>query len=899
MSTRIHIRPIHIIPFLVVALLVIISTSVSAQNTKGDKPAASPRPFLRFPKFKSKKKGGDRPNTQDLTGRRRISTRSPASRVVLAEQSPYIKRKPSKEKVHVPRGGAKLRIRSSTAEASRNNVYPNHGEFVNNPSRRPRDNQRAYSNRKALSKAASLSSKRQPPGRKKVISARTASRSFVTRGRKNVYWGKFRKGEKAVTTDISGQPLRAKNFHTPGLGVIPSHDVYKRKNKKPGDRPYRGTFTSGYVTTPKVTKAWRGDVSGHAIRSRPPKVSQTAGRMFEPRKLSSSRRKDRAARPMRSIWLVKHTRSGKISNSAIQGKAPGLGAIAIDRSLGKFGGGKKPKVYGTARVKSFNNKGQAIPNKAPGIGARFIDFYQGFLKSRKPIKGGGSISGRQRNNGGLPVNVKGPGIGGRFVDIYSGTFKARRPIKGGGSISGRQRNNGGQPVNVKGPGIGGRFVDIYSGTFKARRPIKGGGSISGRQRNNGGQPVNVKGPGIGGRFVDIYSGTFKARRPIKGGGSISGRQRNNGGQPILVKAPAGIQSKYVDIYQGFQKGRKIFNTDGSDYAGNIKIWRQPKGGGSISGKLWNNSNHPIIGKAPAGIQAKYVDIYQGYYRGHKPLKGGGSVSGKLWNNKEHPIEHKSVPVQGMKIGGYSGDIKAKRPEKGGGSVSGKLWNNKEHPIAGKSVSPAALKVSVYSGDHKVKGSEKYIRNPNSKEEALKKIKPGKSTYLVNNLVIKTKAQENEHNKRSAKAALNGVSAGKNSLKAIEYSSRIKVLWTKTFEPNKPLGGRIPMQKYVHAPNSKKGALMVLGPGRAYARIKDLQVNVKMTKPHGNNLHPDSKFANSYRDNVKHERTFLMSLKLKWAKLFKKNDTQPKAVKERTRRPRYDPKERDLWKDLYD
>lgn len=93
--------------------------------------------------------------------------------------------------------------------------------------------------------------------------------------------------------------------------------------------------------------------------------------------------------------------------------------------------------------------------------------------------------------------------------------------------------------------------------------------------------------------------------------------------------------------------------------------------------------------------------------------------------------------------------------------------------------------------------------------------------------------------------------------------------------------------------------MVHEPGKAYGRIKDLQVNVKMTKPHGKNFHPDSKFANSYRDNVKHERTFLMNLKLKWAKLFRKNDTQPKAVKEKIRRPRYDPKERDLWKDLYD
>src|SRR5258707_15477978 len=126
-----------------------------------------------------------------------------------------------------------------------------------------------------------------------------------------------------------------------------------------------------------------------------------------------------------------------------------------------------------------------------------------------------------------------------------------------------------------------------------------------------------------------------------------------------------------------------------------------------------------------------------------------------------------------------------------------------------------------------------------------------------------------------------------------------MLWTKTFGPEKALAGRVVMKKYVHNPNSKKEALMVMAPGRSNARIKDFQVNVKMFKPHGNDLHPDSKFAHSLRNNVKQERTFLMSLKLKWAKLFRKNDTQPKSVKEKTHRPRYDPKERDLWKDLYD
>ncbi|MBI1767825.1 MAG: hypothetical protein HYR67_05600 [Bacteroidetes bacterium] len=867
------------------ALFVFLSSSVQAQNTKGDKPATQ-KSIFRIPKLKSKSKGVDKAYLGDVSGRKRIRTKNKSSAVRAAQTKPlpFANRRPSNDKAYVPRGGAKVRIRSRTAELSRNNVYPNFGKFVSNPSRHPKDNQHAYSNRRALSKASSLGTKREPPGRKKIIVARSASRSFVTRGRKNVYWGKFRKGEKAITTDISGRTLRAKNFHTPGLGVIPVQEVYKKK-KKYGDQSYKGPYTGGYVTTPKTTKAWRGDVSGHAIRTRPPKVSQQAGRMFEPRKLSISNRK-KPSKPLPGSGLASHPSKG-ISNRAIQGKAPGIGANLIVRALGKYRGKKRPPG-GTSKSKGFNNGGQPILGKAPNFRAKKIDVFQGLqrgrtkvfdlaganfsgdIKTKRAAKGGGSISGQGRNNSGQPINVKGPGIGGRFVDTYqgsirgrksfstygyafSGNLKSNRPAKGGGSVSGKMRNNSGQPIVVKGPGIGGRFLDTYQGSIrgrktfstygyafsgdtKSKRPLKGGGSVSGKLWNNSGQAIDVRGPGIGGRFVDIYQGNIKARRPSKGGGSISGKVWNNSGQPIVGKG-SGVGGGY-DIYRG-----------------DIKYWKEPKGGGSISGKLWNNSNKPIAVKPPAGVQAKYVDIYQGLHRGHKPVKGGGSVSGKLWNNKEQPIE-------------------------------------------GKAFSPASMKVSVFTGDKKVKQSQ-YVRNPNSKEEALKKVRPDKSTYLVANLQIKTKAKEYERNKLSSKAALRGESAGKNSLKAIEYSSRIKMMWTKTFGPEKALAGRIVMKKYVHNPNSKKGALMVMAPGRANARIKDLQVNVKMLKPHGNNLHPDAKFAHSLRDNVKQERTFLMTLRLKWAKLFKKNDTQPNAVKEKVRRPRYDPKERDLWKDLYD
>jgi hypothetical protein len=63
--------------------------------------------------------------------------------------------------------------------------------------------------------------------------------------------------------------------------------------------------------------------------------------------------------------------------------------------------------------------------------------------------------------------------------------------------------------------------------------------------------------------------------------------------------------------------------------------------------------------------------------------------------------------------------------------------------------------------------------------------------------------------------------------------------------------------------------------------------------------PDAEFAHGKENNVKGERTIMTDFKLLWTKLFKKNNMQPAAVKDNVHRPRYDKKEKELWKDLYD
>ncbi|HLZ17609.1 MAG TPA: hypothetical protein VKQ08_11240, partial [Cyclobacteriaceae bacterium] len=625
--------------FFLIAIACAVVTPSFSQNTKGDKPASNQRSILRIPKFKSKKKGTDKAFTKDIAGRRiRTKNKSSAVRAVQNKPLPYARRKAREvSRAGKPVSGQLGKFRSTTAQAARNNVYPNtNNYFVNNPSPRPHDNQRAVSNRRQLTQAASWNSKREPPGRKKRITPRSASSSFVTRGRKNLYWGKFSKGERPITTDITGRSLRAKNFHSPGLGVIPANDVY-RKRKKYGDRPYKGTFITGYATSGRKTeRAWRGDVSGHRVRTRPSKTSPEPG---------DARYSD----------YLSNSASGRRSNRAIAVRRPPGSPIA--RFFRGFSGVKTAKGGGSISGKGFNNRGRPVDVKAPGMGAKFVGGYRGFqrqqrkmfsqeglgfsgdIKTRRQAKGGGSISGRGLNNGGNPVNVKAPGIGANMRNYrgnihgkvkafsqeglsFAGNIRATRPPKGGGSISGRGFNNGGRPINVRAPGIGANMGD-FTGTIKARRSPKGGGSISGRLWNNSSQPIDVKGPGIGAKFVGKYQGFFKATREPKGGGSVSGSW-NNRGNPIIVKAP-GIGAKYVGVYQGFFKRYEMspgFGYQGETYKGSMKARRQEKGGGSISGILWNNHGNPIPRKSysPAGLK---VAVFSGNIKAKRPEKGGG------------------------------------------------------------------------------------------------------------------------------------------------------------------------------------------------------------------------------------------------------------------------------------
>ena len=498
------------------------------------------------------------------------------------------------------------------------NTYKQFGEYGNHPSRKPQNSDRIQSGRIGTSRTLRASSSPWST-RKKKVNLSSGSRSFLTRGKKNVYWGKISKSGKAVTTDITGRPLRTRNFRSAPPGLVARDTLRTFGRRSGGDKATKQTG-GGFVSKRKGQHAWGGDISGKKLRGTKPRINEAVGEFFFPRKLSISTNGE-VGQPLQ-------------------------------------GGGISEGVHKRKKVETNN-----LPPRSPGIGASSFDRFFANIKGRRPIKGGGSVSGKRWNNNGEPIGVNRAG---------AGTIRASK----------------------------------FQGNYK----------------------IGELGPG--------------------------------------------------------------FSSQGAGWQGNVK--------------------------------------------GRRPLKGGGSVSGKLWNNNEQPLAM----------------------DDSGTSEAGKFQGK------------------VKEGNLFKRG---YVQNPNASKASIKKQHPDETTFVVTGLQVKVKERDYKEKPKAADGSLRGIAPYKSSVKASEYASSLKKYWD-----NK------------HNPNSADDAIKVFYPGKAIAQFGDYQGNVKMHKYKDSRLHPDSKFAHSFRDNVKEERTFLINVKLFWSKVFRKSETQPEHLKEKIRRPRYDKGEEGMW-----
>ncbi len=575
------------------------------------------------------------------------------------------------------------------------------------------------------------------------IMPRSASASYMSRRSTNV-WAHFprskRKGERAFTRDLAGKRLRTRNYETPRPPLL---NPTLQSRRAQGERPYKGPAAGSHSSRTQSGRAWLGDIAHRAIRG-------------------GFRSKKGEPRPGVPVF--------------------GRGPSVEDRKAGRFQG-------------NMRGGRRALDDQGEG--------YSGNIRFERQRKGGGSVS-QGWNNKGLPIRGRVPGRGADRID-YSGNIKAgqRHPREQGEEYTGNIRR-GKRAFKDQG--------EEYSGNIPIWRKVF---------QDQGEQ----------------YTGNIKFRKPAKGGGSLSGKHWSNNHTPIQVRTPRGRGAGMVGYQGNIKARRKEFNDQGEGYTGNIPARRRAfsEQGEEYAGNIRQRRTFQDQGEE-----------YSGNIRAQRPFKGGGSVSGRLWNNRERAIEGKAYERQ-TPISRYSGNMKARRPDKGGGSVSGRTWNNEETPIEGREYDDVT-KLSRYSGQTKVSRS-RYGKSPSASDDAIPVVKASGETRQASN-----------------------------------YSSGARRNWD-----------------YIRNPSSADDAQKTREPGRAFARAGEFQGNIKIRKFDlfkSSDLHPDAQFVKTNKNNVPEEKDMLTNFRLWWARLFRKAETQPSHLKEndKDRKPRYDKGEEGLWYD---
>ncbi len=703
---------------------------------------------------------------------------------------------------------------------------------------------------------------------------------------------------KAWKGDIRGEKLRTKKEALKNSGkkviVYPQPTEYKKylaKKSKKGEKP------------------WKGDAQGNPIVKRVPSKASTQYLSLQDGGFSSgfARSKNKESGKYQA-----YSESGTIKNVFPLSRFPLSRPRKKRKEFGDYqafgeSGGRKSKFSqqplgyqseeSKAKIRTASGelpiqifpraserfqKPQGPFGNASSIPHSFVtrgrkNVYWGkFRKGEKPFLtdlAGFSIRRKNYKSGLPPITLQ--------ENLFNRRSTKNKPYLGDGGIpSGNKRDNAwlgdlsGQKIRFK------KFRDIEKVGFnpdvtaatnykKNIRLAPGARSISGSRGAGSQLPSNSK-VGIGSNF----SGWTKTRRPLKGGGSISGKTWNNKNNPVTDRFSIGRDLSHS--YSGFIKGvyeKPGPGTPGANFSGNVKAIKREKGGESISGITWNNYGKSISHQRPHAYQGY---DFSGITKAEKPRVGGQSISGRLWNNFEEPIARKrNHAYQGYD---FAGNVKATKPKIGGQSISGRLWNNFEKPIA--SVYARNPRMSVATSG-KIKQRE-YIQHPKANIASVKKVRPLPSALAVAAIKSKMKQGNYQRKPKGVENALLGLGPGKNTVRASLFAGKTKL-----------------KREYVHNPKSAALALKVLSQPKSYAKMADFQGNLKMRKASHKNTHPDARFAHLKENNTKDERTFLTNIKLAWAKMFRKNEIQPAAAKPKEHPLRYDRKEKDLWKPLYD
>ena len=685
------------------------------------------------------------------------------------------------------------------------NIHSQKTKYSKYVTKSPSPRDRSYNNSGSIAKARRMGTDTSPKNWKRggAIGS-SGQKPFVTRGRKNVYWGKVKIRERANTRDIAGKPLQKRNFQSGGMGIV-GRDTLLFFNRKPhGDAAgvrRKGKFLPGS----EAKGGWLNDIAGYRLRKKIPGGAEAPG--------------THEYSGFRSI-------TGKYrNNKPVQGKTPGIGAGAIAKGLKRTNG----------------RPGGNYQDQGGG--------FTGFLKARRQGNYHGNARGALWNNNGTAIAGKGVPTNGLAIGRFSG------------------RSRGGKNYSDQG--------SAYMGDIKRRK-----------------------------LFADeeyAYRGFLKGgKQPYKFSGGGGHKLWNNGGVAVQGKLLPGNAGRAGNFSGNIRGGGKTYADQGGAYTGFLKAKKPYKFLANAPHKLWNNNGKAVteVGTTKAGAAA---GSFQGRSKA-RPQKGKFLVTpNKLWNNNETPVTELETSRAAAAAGGFQGRKKTREPEKGKIMHSPNvLWNNKGKAVTEIETTKASAAAGNFQGRTKGRRPEKYPLNSsnvmwNNNGKATTQIKltnagaragsfSGTSKYkkeskdrdadIESRIRIKREYTQNPHSVEEAikkqKPELN--------YKAGNFSSGAKVVGRRR-----------------HNPNSADDALDAYH-SSASARRVDYQGNVKMRKFVDRRESPDAKFVHSGENNVKEDRTIMTNVKLFWAKLFQKSDSQPSNLKERSNKLRYDKGEKGMWAD---
>ena len=673
--------------------------------------------------------------------------------------------------------------------------------------------------------------------------------------------------------------------------------------------------------------------------------------------------KDRPGKPVRPISAPRPQNNQKAWTGDIAGyrlrhknrSSAGDGKSNVYPQYGRYAGAKGPRgnneqpvsnAGALSSLKKHQSRGGPSPRKTARVAPRSasgsftarksINVYANFARPKRTTK--------QYNNtdlAGRPLHKKNyesprPTVTDRRASkFYHGSPAGERPYKGssGGYRSATRATPKAWTGDIAGRGL--RRRNFTSKKSTEGIPELGYRPQSATTGHPGKEPLMGRPPGIGAMGIDRFRGNTRARRPPKGGGSVSGRRWNNNGMPVDVRMP-------------------LQGADAALFRGRVRAGKKATGGGSVSGRLWNNNERPLLGRAP--LQGAGAAQFQGSIKAGRPERGMSNVAGSM--------PRRGLSSQAKKVSGYPGKMKRYEVQPGfgyqGESHTGNIRlkrfrkNYVQHPDADEesikkhrpenkdaegltakvkrpdyqrnknAVESALLKIKPSRADSeagelqvRIKQGD-YGKKPRAAEGAMPGIKPGRNAQRAVELTARTKQPDYGKRPHAAEGSMLGIKPGRNAQRAVELTARVKqpeygkkphaaegsMLGIKpsksSVKASEYAGGVKRNWDYIHNPSSAKEALRTREPGKAYARAAAYQGNIKMQKfalfEKNRNLHPDTKFIKPNKNNVDSERDAVTNFKLWWARLFKKEETQPDNVKYKGKKPRYDKGEQGLWYD---